>query len=91
MADKECPNCGGVPMGSGCYHICRNSDSFYSPEQERADDVHYGEDDMSERYAATVEPSQYADHDPDDGPDYGYGEACAIADSGDDIDEEIPF
>ena len=57
----ECPNCGGSPMGEGCYHICYNSVHYYSPEQERQDDVHYGEDDHRERYAATAEPSQYAD------------------------------
>lgn len=45
--DKECGNCGGSP----CYHQCPNSPHFYSPEQERQDDAHYGQDDVSERYA----------------------------------------
>jgi hypothetical protein len=35
---KTCPECGETPMGSACYHICPNSDSFYSPERERADE-----------------------------------------------------
>ena len=64
MADKECPNCGSFPMGEGCYHICYNSVAFYSPEQERADEAHYGDDDHRERYAATAEPSQYWTDDP---------------------------
>lgn len=59
----ECPNCGGSPMGEGCYHICHNSVHYYSPEQERHDDQFYGDDDMRERYAATAEPSQYWDED----------------------------
>ena len=86
MSDnKECPTCGSTPMGSGCYHICPNSDSYYSPEQERYDDQFYGEDDVRERYAGEIDP-EYEDYcamqaDMDDGPDYGYGEARAIADS----------
>jgi hypothetical protein len=48
----ECKICGESPVGTGCYHICPNSVCFYSPEQERADDAHYGDDDVSERYAA---------------------------------------
>ena len=95
--DKVCPTCGSFPMGTGCYHICPNSIHYYSPEQERADDPHYGEDDMRERYAATAEPSQYADDsydvinhgDTDDGPDYGYGEARAIAES--ENTDDVPF
>lgn len=54
-----CEVCGASP----CYHICPNSPHFYSPEQERYDDQFYGEDDHRERYAATAEPSQYADDD----------------------------
>ncbi len=50
----ECSHCGGVPVGSGCYHICPNSDHFYSPEQERADDPFYGDDDIRERYAGEL-------------------------------------
>lgn len=30
-----------TPMGSGCYHICPNSDHFYSPQQEREDDLNF--------------------------------------------------
>jgi len=60
--DGLCPNCGASP----CYHICPNSEHFYSPEQERADDAWYGMDDHSERYAATAEPSQYYDEPYDD-------------------------
>lgn len=56
---NTCPNCGGMPMGEGCYHICHNSTHYYSPEQERYDDQFYGDDDQRERYAATTEPSQY--------------------------------
>jgi hypothetical protein len=40
----ECPVCGSTPQGTGCYHICPNSVAYYSPEQERADDAHYGQD-----------------------------------------------
>jgi hypothetical protein len=49
---KECGNCGGYPVGIGCYHICFNSVHYYSPEQERADEPFYGLDDDYERYAA---------------------------------------
>lgn len=45
-----CGNCGADP----CYHICFNSPHYYSPEQERADDAHYGDDDIRERYAAEL-------------------------------------
>lgn len=48
--EQECPNCGGTPMGTGCYHICHNSTHYYSAEQERADDPFYGDDDVRERY-----------------------------------------
>lgn len=50
--EKECPECGQTPMGAGCYHICPNSDAFYSREREMADEAFYGQDDVSERYAA---------------------------------------
>jgi hypothetical protein len=53
-----CPNCGADP----CYHLCPNSSAYYSPEQERADEPFYGDDDHRERYAATAESSQYADY-----------------------------
>jgi hypothetical protein len=56
---NNCPNCGPYD----CYHICPNSPHYYSPEQERADDAFYGDDDNRERYAATIETSQYADVD----------------------------
>ena len=49
-----CSNCGGLPVGEGCYHLCHNSPHYYSPEQERLDDAHYGEDDHRERYAAEL-------------------------------------
>jgi hypothetical protein len=49
---NSCPECWGVPMGAGCYRICANSDHFYSPEQERADEAFSGMDDHHERYAA---------------------------------------
>lgn len=54
-----CPECGQTPMGSGCYHICPNSIYFYSPEQERYDDAHYGCD----RYDGWGDPDLYADAD----------------------------
>lgn len=47
---KECPNCGGTPMGEACSHQCFNSPHYYSPEQERADEPFYGDDDINERY-----------------------------------------
>lgn len=67
MAVSECLNCGGTPKGEGCSHQCYNSPHYYSPEQERYDDmIDDGSDDMRERYAATAEPSQYEDHQWDD-------------------------
>ena len=48
----ECSICGQPP--DSCYNLCPNSPHFYSPEQERLDDAHYGDDDNRERYAATV-------------------------------------
>jgi hypothetical protein len=60
-----CPECGSTPMGSTCYHICPNSDFYYSPEQERYDDAFYGDDDVRERYAADLDglddPADYMD------------------------------
>jgi hypothetical protein len=58
-----CSNCGQTPVGEGCYHICFNSTHFYSPEQEREDDrwSASNRDHITEAYAATAEPSQYAD------------------------------
>ncbi len=67
-AATECPSCGSTPMGSGCYHICPNSDSFYSPEQERYDDQFYGQDDMSERYAGELVGLEDYPEDPEDFP-----------------------
>lgn len=55
-----CTYCGASP----CYHICPNSEHYYSPEQERYDDQFYGEDDHRERYAAEradAEAEQYMD------------------------------
>lgn len=49
---QACGICGESPIGIGCYHICPNSVHFYSPEQERADEPFYGQDDHYERYAA---------------------------------------
>lgn len=37
---KECGICGGYPVGTGCSHQCPNSTHYYSPEQERHDDLH---------------------------------------------------
>lgn len=65
-----CSNCGADP----CYHQCFNSPHYYSPEQERYDDMmDDGSDDMRERYAATMESMQYEDHqwDDDDAPNEG--------------------
>ena len=42
MTTVKCNVCGQIPMGEGCYFICPNSDRYYSPEQERADDADYG-------------------------------------------------
>jgi hypothetical protein len=66
MNSTKCPECGESPMGTGCYHICPNSVYFYTPEQERYDDQFYGMDDDRERYAATIEPSQYWDEGDDE-------------------------
>jgi hypothetical protein len=60
---NTCNECGCTPVGEGCYFICPNSTHYYSPEQERADDAHYGDDDVRERYASTAEPSQYQEED----------------------------
>jgi hypothetical protein len=49
-------------MGDGCFHICPNSSSYYSPEQERYDDQFYGCD----RYDGWGDPELYPDYDPDD-------------------------
>lgn len=48
----DCSNCGQPP--GECYHLCFNSDHYYSPEQERADEPFYGDDDVRERYADEV-------------------------------------
>ena len=66
MSNNVCSNC-GLPDGDH-YNLCFNSVHYYSPEQERQDDVHYGEDDHRERYAATAEPSQYAADEADADP-----------------------
>lgn len=59
MSDRECPICGCSPMGEGCSHQCPNSVHYYSPEQERADDAFYGDDDVRERYAGEVIDAEY--------------------------------
>jgi hypothetical protein len=56
---KECGNCGGYPIGIGCSHQCFNSTHYYSPEQERADDAFYGDDDIRERYAGEIIDAEY--------------------------------
>lgn len=67
-----CGNCGGYPVGIGCYHICPNSVYYYTPEQERYDDaIDDGSDDRRERFAATIEASQY-EEDYDDQADADY-------------------
>lgn len=49
---RLCPNCGADP----CYHMCHNSQHFYSPEQERYDAMmDDGSDDIRERFAAEAE------------------------------------
>ncbi len=53
----DCSICGATP----CYRLCPNSEHYYSPEQERADEAFYGQDDNRERYAATVAAEQYED------------------------------
>lgn len=52
---NQCSICGQAPVREACYHLCPNSLFWYSPEQERADDAHYGDDDMRERYAAEAD------------------------------------
>lgn len=54
-----CGNCGGYPIGTGCYHICFNSVHYYTPEQERRDDATYGDDDIRERYSAEMADMAY--------------------------------
>ena len=56
---QTCGNCGGYPVGTGCYHLCFNSTHYYSPEQERYDDAFYGDDDIRERYAGEIESMRY--------------------------------
>lgn len=53
-----CPVCGGDPIGIGCYHICPNSDHYYTPERERQDEANY---DPSEYYreAGFADPDPY--------------------------------
>jgi len=47
-------------MGEGCYHICPNSNAYYSPERERQDDMmNDGSDDIRERYASTALDPEY--------------------------------
>lgn len=85
---KPCSYCGGDP----CYHQCPNSQHYYSPEQERADDAFYGQDDVSERYAATAEPSQYADEPWDYViADAETGTVIAQVTKRDITDDDIPF
>jgi hypothetical protein len=61
-AQVECPNCGGLPMGEGCYHTCLNSVHFYSPEQERYDDANWSRADyMRETYGDPDLDSYYDD------------------------------
>lgn len=63
-----CPNCGADP----CYHLCPNSVAYYSPEQERYDDMmDDGSDDHRERYAGETIGLSDADHEPA-GSDLGY-------------------
>jgi hypothetical protein len=45
-----CPECDQIPVGLGCYHLCSHSAHYYSPEQERRDDVTYGDSDRWEGY-----------------------------------------
>lgn len=76
-AAKTCEICGMNPVGEACYHICPNSNHYYSPEQERADEANY---DPQEYYreGGFIDDDPYAydtpeDHgvdggDPDDPP-----------------------
>ena len=67
--ENTCPNCGCSPMGSGCYHICPNSDHYYTAEQERQDDATYGD---ADRWEGWGDPDPYAGE-PDEEPDPRYG------------------
>lgn len=61
---NPCPNCGPYP----CYHICPNSPLYYSPEQERLDDMRY---DPSEYYreGGFIDEDYYDDDYYPDDPD----------------------
>lgn len=48
----ECPVCG--LLNGDHYNLCSLSPAYYSAEQERFDDAHYGEDDVRERYAGEL-------------------------------------
>lgn len=100
---SACGNCGGDPVGEGCYHICFNSPAYYSPEQERYDDAHdFGYDDHYERYASErldaelwaegEEEAYYANRDAEEesGPPPDFFPAPRISATYDD-DGDIPF
>ena len=57
MTPTTCPNCGQPP--GECYHLCCFSEHYYSPEQERADEPFYGDDDIRERYAGEIIDADY--------------------------------
>jgi hypothetical protein len=61
MADDKCPECGANP----CYRICPTQDPFHGNQAAENEDYEFNArfDDNRERYAATAEPSQYADDD----------------------------
>jgi hypothetical protein len=87
-----CPECGSTPMGAGCYHICSNSDHFYSPEQERYDDQFYGQDDVRERYAATAADADLCFAYPDEGEPEAASEFALAAPLPANVDpDDIPF
>lgn len=58
-----CTPCCGLADGAH-YAMCPNSDEYYSPERERADEPWYGMDADRERYADML--AEAADYDPRD-------------------------
>lgn len=85
---RRCGNCGGYPVGIGCYHICFNSVHYYSREQERYDDAQ-GWDDRWEGYG---DPELYDEADYDESEPSPFQVIGAVVyDAATDTLNDLPF
>lgn len=84
-APVDCPSCGQPP--GECYNLCPLSPAFYSPEQEREDDLNWSRSDYLRE--------TYGDPDLDAEPptdDYGVAVSDFAATPVGPVDEDdIPF